>query len=486
MSKYESRPLHRPVRPRVVAGLLGRIARLLAVLGLAPVVVALLQGAWIFASASAAVVALFVGLAWSTRAWRGFGDVRGNEAFVVAALAFLIGALAWSLPIASTGTRFEDAFFESVSGITTTGLSTIEARAWHPSHLFLRSWLQWMGGIGIVVLYLALFPGGRQAVRKMSRAEGGISGGEGDGVRSLVRRLLLVYATLTLVGFIVLLAFGVEPFASLLYTLSAVSTGGFAPHGASIAGVDSVAARFWILFESTLGALPFVVILGVARGRSRRLLDPQAVALVSCGALVALILGLRMRMATDASWPEVLQNAPILAFSAQSTTGFTSLDLSRMDALSKLVITLSMAVGGSAGSTAGGLKLMTLLTLLAVLRARLREVSLPPHAVLAPHVGGDRIDEEQIRGAALHLLLLVGAVAAMCTIFLAYGHDPLDSLFEVVSAASTVGLSSGVVGPDLALPLKMVLCAGMLLGRLEFLAFLVLFAPGTWMRRRHA
>jgi len=145
-----------------------------------------------------------------------------------------------------------------------------------------------------------------------------------------------------------------------------------------------------------------------------------------------------------------------------------------------------MAVGGDSGSTAGGIKIIRFLVVLAVLRFALRRVSLPRNAVATLTVGRRRLEHAETQ-AALTLVLLFGVVVlASWLAFLAFGHNALDALFEVVSAAATTGLSAGIAAPSLHPLLKLVLLVDMFMGRLEIVAVLILFYPRTWLGRRVA
>ncbi len=143
-----------------------------------------------------------------------------------------------------------------------------------------------------------------------------------------------------------------------------------------------------------------------------------------------------------------------------------------------------MAVGGGSGSTAGGIKLLRLLVVLRLLQFFVRRTAMPPHAAAQPRLGGQPLDAEEVQRVALVVVLFGVAAGLSWLAMLIYGYPPLDALFEVVSALGTVGLSTGIASPDLATPLKLVLCADMLLGRLELLALLVLLYPRTWFGKR--
>jgi trk system potassium uptake protein TrkH len=191
-----------------------------------------------------------------------------------------------------------------------------------------------------------------------------------------------------------------------------------------------------------------------------------------------------MRWVAGMPWDTVLDNAPLIAISAQTGAGFTSLDIASLDPASKLVLIVSMLVGGGVGSTAGGIKILRLIILLRLLQLLVQRACLPANAVVQPRLGGHRLEGREIEHGLLIILLFLLIILLSWLPFLALGYAPLDALFDVVSAVATVGLSSGVVGPELPGLLKGVLCLDMLLGRLEGVALLLVLYPRVWIGRR--
>jgi trk system potassium uptake protein TrkH len=174
----------------------------------------------------------------------------------------------------------------------------------------------------------------------------------------------------------------------------------------------------------------------------------------------------------------------LLSVSAQTTAGFSTFSPAQLPEAGQVIVILSMIVGGSQGSTAGGVKLLRVLIVLRLVHWMIAQTRLPPHAVSGPTLSGERLTEtECLRAAALILLFLaVLGVSWLC--FLGYGYPPLQGLFEVASATGTVGLSAGIARPELEPALKVILCVDMLLGRLEVFAVLVALSPRTWVGRR--
>jgi len=205
--------------------------------------------------------------------------------------------------------------------------------------------------------------------------------------------------------------------------------------------------------------------------------------LIAC-VVASLAVGFFMRLSAGMAWPQVIHHAPLLTISAQTTTGFSSMPVAQLDAGSKLVLIFSMIVGGGAGSTAGGFKLLRLLIAVSVFRLILLRTCLPKHAVIEPRLAGRRLLDKEIYAALIIIILFVVVVLLSWLPFVAMGYSPLDSLFEVVSATATTGLTAGLSSPTLPAVLKSILCIDMLMGRLEIIAWLVMLYPGTWFGRR--
>jgi trk system potassium uptake protein TrkH len=304
------------------------------------------------------------------------------------------------------------------------------------------------------------------------------------GTRAHARRGLKVYAVLTALGIIGSLLVGLRSFDAVLYTFAAVSTGGFAPYDGSLE-TFGWPAQVWITLLCLAGAMPLTFYHRMLKEKRRLQVDfLQIQAVLIASLVVSLAVGACMRQSAGMAWPQVLHQAPLLAFSAQTTAGFSSMPCGQLDAGSKLVLIFSMLVGGGVGSTAGGFKLLRLLIAASVFRLILLRTCLPKHAVIDPRLAGRRLQNEEILPALLLIVLFVAVVGLSWLPFVAMGYSPLDSLFEVVSATGTVGLSVGLTSATLPALLKGILCVDMLMGRLEIVAWLVMLHPGTWFCRR--
>lgn len=477
--------LEHAVRPRVLARYGGQLALTVAALTTVPLVAALIGGALTSAMALAVTVLLLALGGWMAQRIEAPTEIQPNEALVLAAGAFLLTPVAMIWPLSAYGLAPLDAWFEAVSAVTTTGLSTIEAPERQPWALLVtRSWMQWYGGLGFAALCVVmLVPHGLVARRLLEP-----TGASESNIPSMIghaRRLFAIYAAITLTGFLALWAVEGNGLRALIHILSGVSTGGFSSLDDSLAGFDRPASAWLLSTVTLLAAISLPLYLSAARGDWRRVFeDGELRALVVLTVTISLVLS--AILASGGMSPLIaVKQAVFLGISAQTTSGFTGLEPSALPDAAKWTSILSMTIGGSIGSTAGGIKLLRLLVLLTVIQLLIRRMGLPRHAVAEPRLNGRPLDTDEM----LHILvvptLFLLVVTASLVPFLLHGYAPLDALFEVVSATGTVGLTTGITSSELPTFLKTVLAFDMLAGRMEFIALLVVLSPHTWFGRRY-
>jgi len=469
------------VRLRAIVFYFGKLCLLIAVLTLAPLLVAVFTGEHVVAWSYLGVVVLQLTIALLCNRLPEPKRLQVNEAMLLACLVFLWTPLIMTVPLQQAGIPWLDAFFETVSAATTTGLSTLATVEDKPNvFLFARAWMQWYGGLGVVVLSLALIM--RPGSSALSLAE--TAPPDHDlvgGTKTHARRVMIVYGILTAAGVLCWVVLGGAAWEGILYVLAAVSTGGFAPTDGSLADLSALQFSWLTTLLCLSGALPLALYHAAwRRGWRRFIADIELRALLLAVGLVTVLLGSCLVFNGGMNWRLAAYHAPLMAVSAQTTAGFSSLAPADLDPASQLVLIGAMAVGGDVGSTAGGFKLIRLLILFSLLGRTLKKISAPASAVIGFRIG-DRTPGQDEALDALQLIGFFGTAVLLSWLpFLLYGFEPLPALFEVVSALGTVGLSSGLSGPELPGPLKLVLCVDMLLGRLELLAWLLIFYPRTW------
>ncbi len=472
------------VRPVPVLKYFGQLCFMLGLLSLVPLVVSLITGAYNVSFRYLAVIGLTVAVWLALRRLPTPKNIQTNEAMVITALVFLFTPLVMVWPFSASAGGFIDSLFETVSAVTTTGLSVLPSIEDKPAvFLFSRAWTQWVGGLGIVVLSVATMirPGlAARRIGDMEEYEEDLVGS----TRVHARRVIIVYSALTVFGVIVLGLLGTGWFNGVLYAFSAISTGGFASHDASLAGLPGVWQQAMVILLSTAGAVPLVLYYrSIKEGAGILAGDRQVQWLLIFGVVFALLLSLFF-FTGGLNWSQALIHGFLNSFSAQSTAGFSTIDLSGINDGARVTLIFSMLLGGCAGSTAGGIKILRLLIIAQVLHVFLRRAALPRHAVAEPRIGRRRLDQEEIQPAMGIVFFYLACIAVSWLIFVGMGHNALDSLFEVVSAIATAGMSSGISAPELHPVLKLVLCADMLLGRLEIIAWIILLNPRTWIGRR--
>lgn len=476
--------LSHAVRLHVIAKYLGQLGLMLALLTTVPLLASLYFQEFFISWRYVTVIAAILLLAIPAARLEAPENIQSNEALAITALAFMITPLIMSYPLMGAGLDFGDALFEAVSAVTTTGLSTQETLFGKPQTLlFARAWMQWYGGLGVIVLSVALLMGHHLSIRRLMEPVVGES--MITSTRSYARRMLLIYLALTAIGLVVLWLLLGDGFSALTYILSAISTGGFAIHDGSLADIDSWAARYAILFFSLCGALPLMLYYRAVHGSWSSLWhDVEVRALLAAIVLITLLLMAAFLFREGWGLQESAAHALLMAASAQTTAGFSSIDIATLEPLAKVVMIIAMAMGGCVGSTAGGIKLLRLLIMFRMFQLMVQRSALPSHAVVNARLGGKRLEEDEINRALLLILLFIVVMLLSWLPFLFYDYAAEDALFEVVSALATVGLSSGITNPDLEPLLKGVLCFDMWFGRLEIVALLIVLYPPTWIGKR--
>ena len=410
--------------------------------------------------------------------------LQANEAMVLVCLIFVLGPLLMTYPMMSSGLAFDDALFEAVSAVTTTGLSTLLSIQNMPdTFLFARAWMQWYGGLGIVVFTLALIVQPGLTAKDLSVTESDPDDLVGS-TKIHARRTLIVYGVLTTVGILTLFLTGTELFNSVILTFSAISTGGFAPVDTSLTQYR-IMPQLLIGLLCIMGAIPLVFYrqLFLQKGK-RGTSGIQIFLLILCGTITTALLALGMVNEGRLFSFELWRHAWFQAFAAQTSAGFSTVDISSLDTAAKLAMMPAMLIGGGIGSTTGGIKVFRMLLFFRFAYVVIVRTATPKHAVTYPTLGNRKLHDQEIQGSLLVILLFFLTVVLSWVPFVIMGYDPIDSLFEVISATGTVGLSTGITQSQLPVFLKGLLCVDMLLGRLEILAWLIVVYPRTWFGRR--
>lgn len=464
-------------RPAIVLRLVGMYAAGLALFVCVPGVVAVLQGEHAFGAALGVVGCVPLAVALLRRRATPVADPRRVEALVAVAIAFTLASFLAVPAFMVAGLAPVDAIFEAVSAVTTTGLTTAATIETLPYSVhFLRFWLQWVGGFAFAAMIIALIAGPGVVALRLGMVEGPGKTLLGS-AQSRARSVLGAYLALSVVAVTGAALLAEKPAEGALLALAAISTGGFAVADDNIAGTGP-GLQAVVMVTILAGAVSMTLLAQAWRsGIGKFLSDPELRLLVLMSAL-----GGAGIVAIEAGRPEGASawDSIFTAVSAQSTAGFSTVAISQLAPGSILLLILLMMIGGSLGSTAGGLKLFRFAFACSAIALTTRRSATSPNAVSVLRVFGRKSDPIEATDIFSFILLYFIFVAGLWFAFVLLGHDPLRSLFDTVSAFSTVGLSAGVIGHDLPSGMKLAVAAAMMLGRLEFLAVIALVSPRTW------
>jgi trk system potassium uptake protein TrkH len=420
-------------------------------------------------------------------------EVRNLEVFVTVTLAWVTLAGVGALPYLATGrlSSIDLALFESVSGFTTTGATVLRPVAETSQGLLMyRALSQWIGGMGVIVLVIAVLPTVGSGAMNLMTAEAPGPSGERltPRVRQTARNLWTVYLGFTVAVVVAYMAAGMSLFDGLAHGFATVSTGGFSPHNASLAHFDSAAIEWIASAAMFLAGGSFALYYRALRGEARPLLRSSEFATYAVVVLAAVAVVFLVGDA-DAPAGEHLRASFLTITSVVSTTGFTTADFGGWSQGAQMVIMLLLPIGAMAGSTAGGVKVVRVLAV-ASYAHRSALSQLHPRLVRPIRVGSRALPEEiatRIVGFMVLALVVFGGGAVLIALT---GPDMITSFSAAASSFGNVGPGLGDVGPTsdyLALPwgARVVTMVQMLLGRLEIYPVILALSVFTLRRRLH-
>ena len=421
-------------------------------------------------------------------------SIYAREGFVCVAAAWILMSAFGALPFVFSGSipNYIDAFFETVSGFTTTGASILaEVESLPKGILFWRSFTHWVGGMGVLVFMLAILPSDNARSMHLLRAE--VPGPTKDKLVPKMRQSALIlygiYVILTLIQVIALLCTGMELYDSLVNSFATAGTGGFSVKNASIGAYNNPAAE-WIIgiFMLVFGInfnIYFLLLLKkfstVFKNEELRLY------LIVCACATAII---SVNTISAISEPEVadgIRNAFFQVTTIISTTGFATTDYSLWPSLSQTVLVLLMITGACAGSTAGGMKLSRILIAVKGIFRNIKKM-VRPKSVNIVRLDGETVQDQTINSAFSYVSIYFAALIVCVLLISVDGFGFETNVTATLSCLSNIGPGMGpVVGPTgnfahFSYFSKSILSLIMLIGRLEFMPMLIIFSPNTWKK----
>ncbi|MFV2091789.1 MAG: TrkH family potassium uptake protein [Hyphomicrobiales bacterium] len=432
---------------------------------------------------------LFIGIGMTIATWGPSTTFSVQQAFVMTSGAWVVLALFAALPltIIDTNLSFTDAFFETMSGLTTPGSTVLVGLDTMSRGILLwRGLLQWMGGIGIIVMAIAILPLLQVGGMQLFRVEAFDARDKAHPrAAQISASLSLIYIGLTVLGAIAYRLAGLSPFDAIVHSMTTIATGGFSNYDASLGYFDSTAVESVAIVFMIAGSLPFLLYVRAFQGRLRDLfIDSQVrwfFAAVAIFSLLAMASQLQGQYGVEHGLREALFNV----VSLMTGTGYATVDYDNWGPFAVVLLFFVTFVGGCAGSTSCGIKIFRFEILFKHMRIQLERLSYP-HGVFTPRYGGRRIPERVTRSVMAFFLLFFASFGVLAGVLSLTGLDNVTAFSAAASALANVGPGLGeVVGPagnysTLPDTAKWALAAGMLVGRLELFTVLVLFVPAFW------
>jgi trk system potassium uptake protein TrkH len=478
----------------IILRLLGIFVIGVSVTQFVPLILALLDGD---ASRWSLIGSIGLGFAVGGAAWMLIRppehELTRREGMLFVALAWLVSVTFGALPFAFSPwfAGFTDACFESMSGFTTTGATVIGNVEGLPRSLLLwRAMTHWLGGMGIIVLAIAVLPLLGTGGMELYRAE--FSGARSEKLKPRVAETALalwrIYVALTLGEYVLLRWAGMGPFDAVCHAFATLATGGFSTRNASIEAYQSPQIEYIVVVFMVLAGINFTLHYRFMVERRFRavLWDPEILAYLGVLAVATVALTVPLVWVSRLPLEQSFRLALFQAASLQTTTGFSSADFEQWTPAATFMLLLLMMIGGCTGSTAGGMKVARIVMLVKVVGREFRRMA-EKRAVFAIRFGGRAVSENTISNVLnlVYLAFLLCFVA--CLVLTATGLDLVTSFSAVLACMFNIGPGLGLVGPtenyghlDSLVKWTLIIC--MLAGRLEFYTLLVLVTPAFWRK----
>lgn len=428
-------------------------------------------------------------------------DLYRREAMVVVGFGWIFAGLASALPFYFSGVfpSFIDCYFEAISGLTTTGASVLTDFDAMPASLhFWRCFTHWLGGMGIIVLFVAILPfigaGGKALMR--SEVPGPVTDVLTPRVKDTALALWKLYCIFTLLETLFLILCGMNLYNALCHTFATLATGGFSTHPASIAGFESPAVETVLIFFMCVAGTNFSLYYAMMRGKRKALLrDPEwrtYIAIIVVSVLFTTIMLVLLTPGYRSNLAQAVRDASFQVVSIMTTTGFATANFDDWPTAVRFLLVFLMFVGGSAGSTGGGIKVIRWVILLKAAWAQLEKVY-SPRTVRKIRIGGEALRDDLLITCLgfflIWMLIFAGGTFLVCLLEAPFWQE---NYLDLVTASAAVAATLNNIGPGLGLvgavenyaffqPVtKLLLSFFMVLGRLELYTILVLFAPRFW------
>jgi trk system potassium uptake protein TrkH len=482
------------MNPRVIARFIGILLFFLGLSMLGPLVVSLIYkdgGAGAILQSAMATTMLGAVLFVTTRGY-GPAHLSHRDAVAIVTIGWAAAGFVGTLPFLLSGAipGFTNAYFESISGFTTTGASVLsDIEAVPKGILFWRSQTQWLGGMGIIVLSIAILPflgvGGMQLYK--AEIPSPVVDKLKPRISETAKTLWKVYGLLTILQVFFLAIGGMSIYDAVSHAFCTLPTGGFSTRNASIAHYNSLYLDLVIILFMLMAGINFSLHYRLIKGELKVFWrDPECRVFLCFVGIFILAIALNIHGAVYHKISDAFHHAAFQVSSIITTTGFVTADYDKWPAFSKYVLALCMFLGAMAGSTGGGMKIMRVMLLI---RHGYKELFrlIHPHAVVTVKLGGRSVPHEVMSSIWGFFILYVALFVLASLVMSGLGLDVISAFSSVAACIGNVGPGLGLVGPAtnfLVVPAlgKWILVFCMLLGRLEIYTVIVLLVPEYWRK----
>lgn len=441
-----------------------------------------------FAFLIPAILTFLFGLILS-RIFESNDEMSAREGFSIVASVWVVFTIFGSLPYVFVGHSFTDSFFQTMSGFTTTGSTIFRDIASHSHGILLwGSVTQWIGGMGIIVLSLAILPvlgiGGMQLFR--AEVPGPVSDKLTPRIRDTAKILYQTYIFLTVVECLLLWLAGMDFYSAVCHSLSTLSSGGFSPHNASIAHYESSLIHFIIIFFMMAAGMNFALHYQFSRFNFSSIWTDTEVKsyLLFISSIVLLLISILWFQGFYSDWFLCFRDVLFTTTALITTTGFATADYEQWPAVCQAILYVLFFAGGCAGSTSGGVKIIRLIIFCKFAYQQINQL-IHPQAILNIKVSRQMVKDNVIKGVLGFFLLYALSFMIGTILMTATGLDILSASSATATCLGNIGPGFELFGPtdnfaDVSTFGKWVLSFLMLLGRLELFTVLVLFTPTFW------
>ncbi|MCI5061291.1 MAG: TrkH family potassium uptake protein [Alphaproteobacteria bacterium] len=418
-------------------------------------------------------------------------DLDVRQAFLLTVLSWITLALAAAAPFALSGLQMSvtDSIFEAVSGITTTGSTVMTGLNDAPPGILLwRAILQWLGGIGIIVMALSVLPFLKVGGMQLFQTESSENEKAMPRAAQLSASIGLIYLGLTLACMFAYRSAGMNSFDALAHAMTTIATGGFSTFDSSFGHYDDAWAEIVAIIFMLMGGMPFILYMKALRGNWKALFqDSQVRAFLAIVVLSITVMIAYLVLQNNETFGEALRRASFNVVSVITGTGYTNGDYNLWGGFAVILMFFLMVVGGCAGSTTCGIKVFRFQVLYAVTISQLKQL-LHPHGIFTPHYNKQALPAG-VAASVMGFFFVYALSFSLLAIGLSFiGLDFLTAMSGAVTSISNVGPGLGeIIGPGgtfqpLPDSAKWMMCGGMILGRLELFTVLVLFLPHFWAK----